>query len=87
MKPPVIPAVQAICRRRRLRGIAVEPDLDIVVVILLAPQHAGARLTGDLAEIGILNIAQLGRVELVRFALSKSHEVVEAGEGIDLASG
>ena len=38
-------------RRRRSGGIAVEPALDHVAVVLLAPQHAGERLALHVAHV------------------------------------
>ena len=47
MPPGGVPSAPACRGRSRLRGIAVEPALDVVVVELLAPHEAGEAATHD----------------------------------------
>ncbi len=47
MTPIAVASFEAFGRRNGLRGIAVEPIRDHVVVILLGPKQAGERLASD----------------------------------------
>ena len=63
-----------------LPRIAAQPLGHVEVKELLAPDHAGKRLTLDKPGVGIGNILlQLG-VEFVGFATALSEEGVEVGE-------
>jgi hypothetical protein len=68
--PVAVATVCAAFGRPRPRGIAVQPFLDLVVVELLAPQHARERLALHTALIlrHVLR-AELGVVEGIRLRL------------------
>jgi hypothetical protein len=77
--PPMV-----VARRAVLPGAAlIEPALEIVVVILLRPEHARDRLPHDVRGIRAQRCRDHARVELVRFAASRRHHLFEAGaEGL-----
>ena len=50
--PPGVAAVPPLRRRRRLARVAVEPAGHVVVVELLAPEHAGERLAHHRGFVG-----------------------------------
>ena len=83
--PPVgITALVPRGRRRRLGRVAVEPFGDIVMVILLGPDHAGIGLPLNEPSIRIGRALLEGeRRELVGLGDPAGEGCIEIGEGID----
>ncbi len=80
MRPFAVAAVLAFGGRRRLGGIAVEPFADVVVVKLLAPDHAGECLALDVAGVGVGDVVlQLG-VKFVGLANARGEDGIEIGK-------
>ena len=66
--PLAVAAVAALRRRRRLRGIAIEPVVDHVMVKLLAPKQPRVSLTGDARASLLMPARKDGVVEFVGLA-------------------
>ena len=80
MLPIRVAAVLAFRRRRRLGGIAAQPFRHVVMVKLLAPNHAGKGLALDEPRVGVGNVLlQLG-VKFVRFADALGKNGIEIGK-------
>src|ERR1700683_4790731 len=79
IRPLVIPAVETLRRRGRLRGIALKPATNVVVVGLLAPQQAGESLALDQVRVLGSATANTLSVELVRFLHSLLKHLIESG--------
>ena len=76
--PVVISAIAARRVGRRLRGIAGEPALHIIVIALLAPDQPGEGLALNQARVlGETGAATLG-VKIVGFFLAQTEDIVEA---------
>ena len=85
--PPLgVPPGLARGRRRRLRRVALEPARDVVVIELLAPDHAGERLAHDRGfVIGSVGGAERS-VVLVGLARTIGERAVEAGTEVERQS-
>ena len=68
MRPLVVTAVRRSARRRRLERIAFEPAWDVVMVKLLAPDHAGEGLALHLPGVVVVELVLQATVKLVGFA-------------------
>ena len=79
MRPLVIPAVETLRRRGRLRGIALKPATNVIVVGLFAPQQAGESLTLYFVSIFAGATANTLSVKLVRFLHSLLKHLIESG--------
>ena len=77
MRPLAIPSPPASGRRGRLGGIAGKPSLDVVVVELSAPQHAGQGLPHDQATVGGQRARDDEVVELVRVSDAAAEDLLE----------
>ena len=77
VRPVAVADVAATGRRRRLRGIAGEPPLHVVVEELLAPQQSGERLPGHHRLGGRGGRGNHGGVERVRLLLAGRDDGVE----------
>ena len=80
MRPLAVAAVVTLRRRWRLRGVAVEPGADDVVVKLLAPEQPRVSLAGNAARL----VAHAGGrdrvVEFVGLAPALREDVVKLGK-------
>ena len=75
---PVVVATRFTLRwRRRSGGIAVKPFLNVVQEHLLAPDHAGKRLTLHFAGVRIRDLRLQFVVESVRFLTALVERIVE----------
>src|ERR1700733_4406807 len=82
MPPLAIAPVPAALGRRWLRWIAIQPTLDIEVIVLLAPQHAGEGLTLNAPHVFVGDTFLQGGVEGIRLGNATSEhgvEVIEVG--------
>src|SRR5580704_14958444 len=79
MRPVVIPAVETLWRRRRLRWIALKPSADVIVVRLLAPQQSCKRLTLDLVRILAGAMADTLGVKIVRLFQPLLKDLIKGG--------
>ena len=68
----------------RLGGVALEPLRHVVVVELLAPDHAGERLALHGAGVGVRDAALEVGVERVGLRLALGDQAVEAPERVRL---
>ena len=74
---PMIVAWGAALRLERIGTALGEPLVDIIVVELLGPQHAGQRLAHHVGCIGIERRRDDRGIELVRFLPARLHRGVE----------
>ena len=81
MAPARVAARSARGRRRRAGRVAVEPELDAVVVKLLGPQQPGVRLALDQPLVVVQNRRQDGGVKRVGFGDPPAEDRVEVAEG------
>src|SRR5579862_4761968 len=82
MGPVFVAAVETFFGRWRTGGIAFQPDLNVVVVELLGPQHAGIRLAHDVFGVAGKVIGNAGSVEFVGFGFAKVEEAIEASSKV-----
>ena len=82
MEPIVVPAGLAAFRRLRLPGIAVQPLPDVVVIILLRPQHAGERLPLHPTDVFVGDVALQVGVIGIRLGDALLEDLIEIGEGL-----
>ena len=76
--PPVaVAALEALRRRGRLTGVAIEPAAHVVLVELLGPEHSGEGLPHHVLLFGREAVRDHGGVELVRFGLALAEDPVE----------
>src|ERR1700722_20425330 len=66
--------------RRGLRRIAIQPLLDIEVIVLLAPQHAGESLTLNVPHLFVRDAFLQGSIERIGFGNASGKHGVELGE-------
>ena len=78
VEPGGVATVATLGRRWRLRRVAVEPALHVVVVELLAPDHPGERLPGDQARVVVDGGRDHLAVELVGLHATLREHLVEA---------
>ena len=80
MFPIRIAAVFALGRWRRLGRVTAQPVHHVVMIKLLAPNHACKRLALDEARVGIGNILLQVGVKIVRFLPAPGENGVEIGK-------
>ena len=85
MFPVRVAAVLAFGRRRRLGRVAAQPFRHVVVIKLLAPNHAGERLALDQARIGVGDAFLQFGVKFVGFADALGENGIEIGKWIGRA--
>ena len=82
--PPRIARVLPFVGRRRARVVAVEPDVDVVQVALLRPEHAGERLALDVLLFVRRFRRMDARVEVVGFRAPLRDDGVDVDRRIAL---
>ncbi len=83
MPPLVIPARPALARRRGLSDVSAEPSLDVVPVVLLAPEQPRDGLAEDPALVGSERCGGDRPVEFVGFGDPRREDGLVVGEGPD----
>ena len=87
LDPLVVAALLAFRRRRGIGGVALQPVLDHVVIVLFRPEHAGEALAHDRARVGGEVRGDDGGIEVVGLAHPLREDLVEAGTEGSLAGG
>ena len=82
-----VAAGAALGRRGRQRGVAGQPLRHVVVIELLAPEHARECLALHVAGIGIGQPGLQFLIELVGLIQAQLHRLVEVGKGRGQARG
>jgi hypothetical protein len=80
MEPGIVPTGLAALRRCRLAGIAVQPLPDVIVIVLLRPQHAGEGLPLHAADVFVRDVALHVGVIGIRLGRALPEDVIEIGE-------
>ncbi len=79
--PPIAVALgEARCGRRRCVRVAAQPLADIVIIILLGPQHAAKGLALDETRLGIVDAVLQRAVEFVGLGAPPLHHRREIAE-------
>src|SRR5882724_5294945 len=81
MDPLVVAAAEAGSGRRGLCRITVQPLCDVVMKILLRPEHPGESLALNAAEILVRDLALQRRIKGVRLGFAQIEGLLEISEG------
>src|SRR5579885_1352606 len=77
MRPLVVAPVKSFWRRWRLGWIACQPGFDILIIKLLAPQHAGKSLSLHVGRVSRKTGRNDSRIKLVGLLLALLENLLE----------